>query len=470
MNDPLGYNAENKTRVVAESSSDEKKQEACKGEEMVRATKIATTQKFRVTASPGDCFYDSGRKEYIAMNASGRWLPLNESQFKRRLRSQGISNKVPDGALISPVEEKIIHVQDQQDVQFAGPLAGCRQGFTEQNGTRLLVTSSPSLIEPIAGDWSILSRLIQGLLGAAEQRDVFFSWLKLSVQQVRTGQRQPGQALVFAGPAGCGKSLLQAIITEALGGRSAKAHMFLAGRTDFNAELFGAEHLILEDEFMSTKTSERLKLGAAIKGLAVNDVHPCHRKGATIVNLRPLWRISISVNDDAEAMMVLPPMDDHLADKFILLKCQRRNMPMPTNTGEERQAFWKKLQAELPSLLAYLNEWAIPASLADRRYGVRSYHNSDLAKELDELAPEAHLLELIDAAKDDLFDKDGRWRGTANELKRTLMDNHKVGSEARKLLDWRNATGTYLGRLARRSDRVENRRSGESREWLIHLR
>ena len=426
--------------------------------------------KQRVTASS---YYDSSRKEYLVKNSGGRWLALNETQFKRKLRAEGKSPKVPggvDGVHISPVEAELLRIQDEDDVSFAGVVAGHREGFYEQNGTRFLVTDSPNLIEPSAGSWPVLHAFLNGLLGGdEEQLSVFKAWVKFAVKAVRSSNRQPGQALVLAGPAGCGKSLLQGLITEILGGRSAKAALFLTGRTDFNAELFGAEHLILEDEFMSTKISERVKLGAGIKGLTVNELHPCHRKGSTIVNLRPLWRVSVSVNDDPEALLVLPPMDDHVEDKFILLRCIGAEFPMPTTTAEEQRAFRGTLTKELPAFLDELERFEVPSHLSSSRYGVASYHNPQLAEDLASLSPESQLLELIDAAGNSLFGVDERWQGTAAELRVELLSLPSTQRDARSLLEWKNAAGTYLGRLAKKHPkRVQHRRTAELRAWIIH--
>jgi hypothetical protein len=348
-------------------------------------------------------------------------------------------------------------------------LAGYPEGFYEQNGTRFLVTESPQLIETSAGEWSTLKAVLTGMLGSGDQFSVFMGWMKFASKMLHTRNRQPGQALVFAGPAGCGKSLTQGLITEMLGGRSAKAALFLTGRTDFNAELFGAEHLILEDEFMSTKISDRQRLGAGIKGLSVNEFHPCHRKGQTIVNMRPLWRVSISVNDDPEALLVLPPMDNHLRDKFILLRCENAKLPMPTETAEEQKQFREALSAELPAFLHHLLEFKLPENLRCSRYGVVSFHDPRLAQDLETLSPEAQLLELIDTAGKNLFACGENWTGTAAELKNELLRFTSTQREATTLLNWRNATGTYLGRIVQKHPkRVSSTRTAEARTWVIH--
>ena len=133
--------------------------------------------------------------------------------------------------------------------------------------------------------------------------------------------------MALAGPAGCGKSLFQSIITETLGGRVAKAARYMQGGTDFNGDLFEAEHLALEDEFMSARISDRLQLGASIKNFCVSTrKQSCHRKNRQAVTLPAWWRVSITLNDDPEAMRVLPPLDDHIQACVIVavaLPCQR---------------------------------------------------------------------------------------------------------------------------------------------------
>ena len=191
-------------------------------------------------------------------------------------------------------------------------MAGKICGQYDENGVRILVTSQARLINPVRGTCDILRKFLTNLLAhddepyAESQLEAFYGWLKTAVEAHRSHRFQPGQALALAGPVDCGKSLLQSLITEALGGRSAKAALFLQSRTDFNAELFGAEHLIMEDESASTIYRDRIALGTSIKNLIADKVHPCHPKHRQIVNLCPWWRLSISLNNRPERLLVLP--------------------------------------------------------------------------------------------------------------------------------------------------------------------
>ena len=77
-------------------------------------------------------------------------------------------------------------------------------------------------------------------------------------------------------------------------------------------------------------------------------------EAATGITHRPYRRLTITLNAEPEALLVLPPLDEHLADKILLLRSSRFPLPMPTVTKDERREFWRRLIAELPSFLHFL--------------------------------------------------------------------------------------------------------------------
>ena len=264
------------------------------------------------------------------------------------------------------------------------------------------------------------------------------------------------------------KSLLQKLITVLLGGRMASPYAYMTGVTPFNGELFRAEHLVVEDNAASTDIRARRNFGAFLKTITVNDDQPCFSKGRQAVSLTPFWRLSISVNDEVENLMVLPPIDESIADKLILLKASSAPMPMPTGTLEERRAFWARLVSELPAFVDFLRGFAIPANLHSRRFGVTHFHHPDLLRTLDDLAPENQLLELLDG---ELFvgPLPEPWEGKAGELETRLTGGDSgTAYSARRLLAFRAACGTYLGRLAlKHPERIARRMSEGHSVWTI---
>lgn len=421
-----------------------------------------------------NAYYDIMRKEFLIQNASGRWHAYDQGQFKLQLRARGYAAGKPPSGLVSPAEKEMLRIQNYSDVQYSGSLAGRKPGFYEENGFRILVTTGPKIMTADAVKWNLLEKIIRNVIAsgsepwAEDQWLVFNGWMKVARAALLSCKFQPGQALALAGEVDSGKSLLQAIITESLGGRSAKAAMYLQGRTDFNYDLFGAEHLMLEDESASTSHEARSALGAQIKANAVNRVHPCHQKRKDILNLCPWWRLSISLNNEAERMMILPRLSSDVADKIILLRAIRHALPISTESADEREAFWNRLMSELPGYLYWLEkEFKIPEAWASSRFGIKEFHHPELVEALDELSPAFALLELIDQLKP-WGPASSEWGGTAAELRQLLLADDRLRRDATRLLSWTNACGAYLGEIAKsKPDRVKNDRTAERRNWMI---
>lgn len=414
-------------------------------------------------------YYDACRKDYFLRDGQGGWSSVNETSLKRHMRAAGLKTEAKDGAFVSEIDAELIDLQTERAVQYAGPLAGQKSGFYEICGNRVLVTQSPKLPIFHAGEWPTLERLLSDLFRDPEhnQRDYVLGWLQIALQGMTTENRRPGQALAIAGPRGCGKSLLQNLITVLLGGRSAKPYQFMTGQTPFNADLFSAEHLMVEDEFASTDLRARRNFGAQIKDLTVNRTVNCHAKNRQAVSLTPFWRLSITLNDEAENLLILPPLDESLADKLIILRAASPPPNRPVLDADEYSAFWEQLVSELPAFGHFLlNTYSIPEELRSTRFGIAHWHHPALVASIETLAPEFRLLDLIDQT---IFtDKfPAAWTGSANELQRILFAS-QIGHEAKNLLSWPTACAVYLGRLATKTDsRVTHTRDAQARLWTI---
>jgi hypothetical protein len=414
--------------------------------------------------------YDACRKGYWILDRAGNWLEVTEGSLRRHLKASGLATETKRGELITEVEAALNDYQLESSVAFAGSLAGYSKGVIEESGKRILVTTSARLVEPSNGDFPLLTKVMENLFcdPAADQRPYVLGWLKIAIESLRAGMRRPGQAVAMAGPRDSGKSLWQNLMTEMLGGRAAKPYRYMSGQTTFNADLFGAEHLMVEDECGSTDLRTRREFGARIKDFTVNEVQSCHAKNREALSLRPFWRLSISLNDEPENLMILPPIDESLTDKIMLLRTHRAEMPMPTDTNERRAAFRAALTAELPAFVGYLLRWQIPDDLRSQRFGITTFQHPHLLDAIDDLSPELRLLTLIDAI---IFKDAGAAAGpivlTAEALESRLLDS-QMGYEARRLFSWNNACGTYLGRLAKKhSARIQVHSRGE---WCLKSR
>jgi hypothetical protein len=158
--------------------------------------------------------------------------------------------------------------------------------------------------------------------------------------------------------------------------------------------------------------------------------------------------MTLSLNDEPERLMVLPPLTSDVRDKIIALKVNKDPMPMPTVTPELMECFWNTLVSELPAFVHFMENWTIPAEIADSRYGVCAFQHFEIVEELDETTPENRLLEMIDG---DIFRNRNNlepWTGTAAELSRHLQrETSNCSDEARRMFTRGAACGSYLGRL-----------------------
>ncbi|MGA9780144.1 MAG: hypothetical protein WBS33_17930 [Verrucomicrobiia bacterium] len=381
-------------------------------------------------------YYDVGGQIYWIQNARDEWIRVNETSLRRHLRAHGFSENRAERELLSPLERCLHDIQCRCDVAYAGPLAGYRKGLVEMCGQRILVPTSPSLIVPEQRPYPVLLSLLKNMFGP-KQLEFLMGWLKISYESLAKENRRPGQVLVLAGPGGSCKSLLQNVITEILGGRCAKPYRYMSGATEFNGDLFGAEHLMIEDEIASCDIRSRRNFGARIKDFTVNEVQSCHAKNRQALSVKPFWRVTVSVNDEPENLLILPPLDDSLVAKLIMLKVSKQPPPMPTVTLEERQEFWQTLLGELPGFIWDLLHWEIPVEIQDGRFGVIYYHHPDLLQALEDLAPETKLLAIIDTAfkeEVEILDKEAGFTGTAEQLESILTPAYPA--ETRRLLTW----------------------------------
>jgi len=226
---------------------------------------------------------------------------------------------------------------------------------------------------------------------------------------------------------------------------------------------------MIEDEQASTAIRARRNFGAQLKNITVVDWQRCHAKNRVAITLAPFWRLSVTVNDEPEILMVLPPIDDSIEDRLIVLRALRFPMPMRTATLEQRKVFWQRLIDELPPFLDLLLQWEIPSELISERFGITHFHHPEILQAIHNLAPEYRLLRLIE---DELFESKAAnpWEGRAEQLERRLCaDDSKCRNEARKLFTFNTACGVYLARLHKKyPHRFKPNHARDGNRWTIN--
>jgi hypothetical protein len=426
-------------------------------------------------------YYHERETSYWRKDQSERWIKVNDSAAKSFIAEHAYSKAAAAQGTNSEVEKCLLEIQDKQGVAYVGPLAGHMAGVYPTGDNRILVINSPRFITPQPGQWPTLAALFEGMFldGELDQRPYFYGWLKNGLESFRQRRWKASQLFAMAGPAGSGKSLTQNLITAIFGGRSSKPYQFMMGGTQFNSHMFGSEHLMLEDESESVDIRSRRHFAANIKTILTGRDQNCHAKHREALILNPIWRMSLSLNDDPERLQVLPPLDSDVRDKIIIVKVRKCEMPMATGSSRDDERFWNQMVSELPAFVHYLDNWGVPEAVADSRYGIGSFHHPEIVEKLEQTSPELRLLEFIDrelfSRTDRIYQEAGRepWEGTAVELE-TRLTNYpsQITNEARKLLTWQNSCGTYLGRLQDSQNgqalgRITSRKRNGQTLWTI---
>lgn len=382
---------------------------------------------------------DGAKGCHLRKSRDGDFVDMSGDDFSRCMKRNGVKLKAAEGETLSQADELKDYVQENRRVDFSmSNLAGHVAGICTVAGAAMLVKKSPRLVKPVPGDWSFIRALIERMLGQTEtafsQVLLFHAWMKMAMDREQKG----GLALILAGPRNCGKSLLQHfIITPLLGGRNADPGPHMFGDTDFNAELFGSEHLQMEDPAPKRGFSKET-FAEKIKGVVANNTHRFHPKGRDAVTLAPKWHLSISLNDDPDTMKIIPDMREDITDKILLLRVQRPHdgdgFALPAE--HERAAFRELLASQLPAFAYYLETMVIPEEYQGQRFGVKAWQNPTLASQLFEASPAGRLLELIDETR--LWEIEIRkglqagW-GNYSEIQAELERHIIQGDEAKRL-------------------------------------
>lgn len=428
------------------------------------------------------CIYRHNKKDgaYFIRAKDGEYLALSWREVLKLTRGM-FRTKPQDGELFSEADVLQAHIIEHRRVDFVlDGLAGHQPGCHQFQGTRVLATKAPTIIEPLEGDFSTIQQFIHSLLPRAEdgveQWILFCAWLKRAIEAVRAGKPSQGQILILAGSRGDGKSRLQEfIITPGLGGRSADPIAHLTNETQFNSECFGAEHLLSGDPASSMKKDDRAKFKQRLKQISVGDWQRYHEKGRPAVMLPPVWRLSISINLSPDDLALLPAGTSDFSEKVIMLQtAPASNLPGPSE--EERAAFREAIARELPAFIDFLLhrfDCLIPVELRDNRFGVRSYEHPAIRAALHEERPEIQLLEFLDIAKPWCQSDKGHWCGKWHALQAILQDDPEISDEFARWLK-HNPLIRNLSRLADETKppvagRVGHGRSGKiGGVWKIY--
>ena len=300
--------------------------------------------------NPSEIYYDS---------QSGAYLVNVGKHYRRYTRKNPVKNGIRRycDSIEEPhdIDNIMESIELDHAIDWNGSIAGYKRGAIEIKGKSLLVMDEANLLEAKSGELPLHEDVLEQAFPDAEARAVFLSWLRDAVTAVRKHHHHPAPMLVMAGQRNAGKSLIAHITQEALGGRASNPMATWSGKTLWNDELLRSELLLIDDSEASTDIRARKSLGANFKESIYGENIKIHTRGKTAMDMRPVWRVMICCNETPENLSVIPPLEEGIEDKVILLKVSPIVTPLPAQTVEQKKAFSNALKQELPAFLAYLD-------------------------------------------------------------------------------------------------------------------
>lgn len=337
---------------------------------------VSEQRAISLAKAAGEVYFDG--KNYWQVN-KGVWVNSQRQDILLGLASRGLSDRIPKGQTISEAEQVLHHIQTVNRVYGAAPLICYKPGLIELEHKLILNTStirpipSAAKLDVTPADFPWMWDFLNGLFdNTPRSLESFLAWLQRARLGITTYQPLMGQAIFVCGPANNGKTLLgYCIIRPLLGGTSANPYDWLAGETNFNAELLETSFLAIDDE-NAPSDEQRGHFNSKIKGIVVNPSQGYHPKFCNRITIPYTGRLYISLNDDPHALGILIEINSNTADKVSLYG----TLPYKKK-WEDRIVTEARIAAELPFFARWLEDVFKPPPeiIIGGRMGVESFHD-----------------------------------------------------------------------------------------------
>ncbi len=378
-------------------------------------------------------FYCGGK--WFGPNRQGGFSPYKDSQAAALCSEYGFHRAAKTDWGTTQCDRALLWLMQNNNVWYAGPLAGWPTGPHQMGPDRVLVTEAIKLPEPKAGPVERILAFIASLFFDAthkptsHQAEVVFVWLAASVRSLYARMAKPGKlpfqhcpALAIIGDAGSGKSaFLDLIVKPIFGDKMGDPSTFLLDKK-FNSDLFEAAILIMDDKGASNNLEERRERADNIKSLIWKEDQRMEGKNTNAQVVKPFRRLVIGGNRESSSLNVLPTLNDSMRDKIILTLTAKAE-GLPTDDVSKAK-FVAEIQAELPAFVHWLLNYQVPKRLEkqlDPRTRVLNWWHPEIVAALLEKQPECKALEVIN----ELFRKG--WQGTATEFYKAIREKDEHG-------------------------------------------
>lgn len=370
----------------------------------------------------GETYFDG--HNYWEMRGT-LWTSVERQDVIMRLRTKGVSSNIPksSGETASDADRVMTFIQDMNFIRGAAPLINQRPGIVTLDGNRILNISTVRALEPAVlaavpeRDFPWLWEFLNGLFDRPELNplDYFLAWLQRAYAAGYHYRKAMGQAVFLCGPKENGKTLLcYKVIKPLLGDKMANPYDYFTGVTHFNSELFESPLLAINDEEATSRDETRQKFSARIKSFVVNPSHSYHPKFCNRISIEWTGRIFCTLNDDPNAVGLLPEKNDSTSDKLMFFASRPYGKDWEANYVIEA-----RIEKELPFFARWLLDWSPPRQVvAGGRMGVKSYFDPRILELSQQQISAYNLLELLAEwmARSPLWVDTKEWTGTATSL------------------------------------------------------
>lgn len=452
----------------------------------IKFLEVPLTGVRRIQPNVPQMYWVKERGAYGVQNDDNCWQCESKDDAHDRLVAAGVS-PLPYKGELSEVYQALLNVRNEFAVDMMMPLAGYTTGVHQIKGQQVLVPSSFHMIEPIEDPkneyWKHIWAVISGLLGdQSVQVDHFITKMKNDRACLLASLKNGGLALLIAGDAGIGKTLLlDHIIVPALGGRSANVFAYLSGATSFCKEQAGSEVWFIDDGNPFTSWEARRAFANAIKQTVASAEVWAHGKGKDGRTL-PLYR-RLVVLTNIDSLEAMPEMEESLNDKIMLLKAFKFEMPKeltplpPMYDVVKLKEFGAILDRELPYFLDYVDHYDAPDYCKGSRFGV-PYKNPELWESIKELGRDSEVHYLVQRLVYGVFGQgkgesekrpDGSYEYETNALISALLECRHTATRAKVYVQSSKSFGCHLAQLKRSQlgKFYSARRSNGKSYWTI---
>ena len=407
-----------------------------------------------ISFDPEQTYYSTEKATYFVdignfYRSYSRKMPI-KSGIKRYLEEKD----TPSGKIAALMDYHLENIEIDRAVDWSGKLAGYLRGITSFAGRQFLITDGYNIPDSATGPCPLHLSIIRQAFPNEDALMAFCGWLQGGVKAIRAGIHQPAPMPVLAGEKGAGKSLIGYIVKQVFGGRSANPMTAWSGTLPWNDNLLGSELLLIDDSVASTDPRARKALGARFKEAIYSDNVEINTRNKTSISIRPVWRVMVCCNETPENLSVIPPLEEGIEDKIMLLKVSPVKTPMPAKEPEEKEAFRAALKAELPYFLNWLEKLQIPEHLSDSRSGITAWKDEELLQAVQEISPERRMEQLIALSIDKgyLLSElaDSAWLSAAEVQEELQNRESPTTHQANNLLKYDTNAGRYLASLVKK--------------------